>query len=231
MLPIIRTFISLPAGVARMPFWRFTAFTLAGCVPWVLMLAIVGREVGDNWEKWRHNLAYLDYLVLVAVGRPRRLPDPEAATGRRPGEGERGRGRRGGRGGRAGGRRRRLSEVAGAAIPARRAAALGIVQGPAELLPVSSSAHIVLLPWLAGWDWERLDPEVRKSFEVALHAGAAAALLLGQRRVIAEELRALRPPARLGPRSSPSCRRRSPASSGSGRSSAGWAGRGRPPPG
>ena len=64
-----------------------------------------------------------------------------------------------------------------------------MVQGPAELLPVSSSAHLVLVPWLAGWDWERLDPELRKSFEVALHAGAAAALLIGQRRVIAEELR------------------------------------------
>jgi undecaprenyl-diphosphatase len=63
------------------------------------------------------------------------------------------------------------------------------VQGPAELLPVSSSAHIVLLPWLAGWDWERLDPEVRKSFEVALHTGAAAALLIGQRQAIAAELR------------------------------------------
>lgn len=68
---------------------------------------------------------------------------------------------------------------------------LGIVQGPAELLPVSSSAHIVLLPWLAGWDWEALDPEVRKSFEVALHAGAAAALIVGQRELIAEELREL----------------------------------------
>jgi undecaprenyl-diphosphatase len=67
--------------------------------------------------------------------------------------------------------------------------ALGIVQGPAELLPVSSSAHIVLVPWLAGWDWEQIDPEARKSFEVALHAGAAAALLIGQRRTIAEELR------------------------------------------
>jgi undecaprenyl-diphosphatase len=66
--------------------------------------------------------------------------------------------------------------------------ALGFVQGPAELLPVSSSAHIVLVPWLAGWDWEAVDPEVRKSFEVALHTGAAAALLVGQRRVIAEEL-------------------------------------------
>jgi undecaprenyl-diphosphatase len=86
-----------------------------------------------------------------------------------------------------------LSEVPGATIPAPRAVALGMVQGPAELLPVSSSAHIVLVPWLAGWDWEHLDPEVRKSFEVALHAGAAAALLLGQRRVIAEELRAFDP--------------------------------------
>jgi undecaprenyl-diphosphatase len=70
-----------------------------------------------------------------------------------------------------------------------RALALGMVQGPAELLPVSSSAHIVLVPWLVGWDWEAVDPELRKSFEVALHGGAAAALLIGQRRVIAEELR------------------------------------------
>ena len=76
-------------------------------------------------------------------------------------------------------------------IPASRALALGLVQGPAEMLPVSSSAHIVLLPWLAGWDWERLDPEMRKSFEVALHAGAAAALLIGQRQAIAAELRSL----------------------------------------
>jgi undecaprenyl-diphosphatase len=74
-------------------------------------------------------------------------------------------------------------------IPAGRAIALGVVQGPAELLPVSSSAHIVLVPWLAGWDWDAVDPELRKSFEVALHAGAAVALLIGQRRLIAEELR------------------------------------------
>jgi undecaprenyl-diphosphatase len=82
-----------------------------------------------------------------------------------------------------------LSEALDGRIPTRRAAALGIVEGPAELLPISSSAHIVLLPWLAGWDWEAIDPEVRKSFEVALHAGAALALMIGQRRVIAEELR------------------------------------------
>lgn len=83
-----------------------------------------------------------------------------------------------------------MSGAADGRIPAKRAVALGVVQGPAELLPVSSSAHIVLLPWLAGWDWDAIDPEVRKSFEVALHAGAAAALLVGQRKLIAEELRA-----------------------------------------
>ncbi len=79
--------------------------------------------------------------------------------------------------------------MSGGRLPASRAIALGIVQGPAELLPVSSSAHIVLVPWLMGWDWDAIDPEVRKSFEVALHTGAAAALLIGQRRLIAEELR------------------------------------------
>jgi undecaprenyl-diphosphatase len=69
-----------------------------------------------------------------------------------------------------------------------KAIALGVIQGPTELLPVSSSAHLTLVPWLADWDTEKLDPELRKSFEVALHAGAAAALLIGQRRVIADEL-------------------------------------------
>jgi undecaprenyl-diphosphatase len=72
----------------------------------------------------------------------------------------------------------------------RRAAALGAIQGPTELLPVSSSAHLSLVPWLAGWPWHELDPESRKSFEVALHAGTAAALLIGQRRLITQELRA-----------------------------------------
>ena len=65
MLPIIRTFISLPAGVAKMPFWRFTVLTLLGCIPWVLMLALVGQAVGENWEEWRDHLHYLDYAVVV----------------------------------------------------------------------------------------------------------------------------------------------------------------------
>jgi membrane protein DedA with SNARE-associated domain len=67
MLPIVRTFISLPAGIARMPFWRFTALTALGCIPWVLMLGIIGREVGDRWEQWRDHLHYLDYAVIAGL--------------------------------------------------------------------------------------------------------------------------------------------------------------------
>ena len=67
MLPIIRTFISLPAGVARMPFWRFTVLTVIGCIPWVLALTLIGQAVGANWEDWRDNLHYLDYVVLAAI--------------------------------------------------------------------------------------------------------------------------------------------------------------------
>jgi membrane protein DedA with SNARE-associated domain len=67
MLPIVRTFISLPAGVARMPFWRFSLFTLAGCIPWVLMLTFIGKQAGDNWEDWKDNLHYVDYAVAAAI--------------------------------------------------------------------------------------------------------------------------------------------------------------------
>jgi membrane protein DedA with SNARE-associated domain len=89
MLPIIRTFISLPAGVARMPFWRFSVLTLAGCVPWVLMLTWIGKAAGDNWEQWKDSLHYFDYLVLALIvggaiylllRRRRRPPAAEAAS-------------------------------------------------------------------------------------------------------------------------------------------------------
>jgi undecaprenyl-diphosphatase len=73
-------------------------------------------------------------------------------------------------------------------ISHRQAIALGLVQGPTELLPVSSTAHISLVPWLLGWRWHDLDAEARKSFEAALHGGTAAALLIGLRGEIADEL-------------------------------------------
>jgi membrane protein DedA with SNARE-associated domain len=67
MLPIIRTFISLPAGVARMPFWRFTVLTTLGCIPWVFMLAFIGKQAGDRWEDWKEHLHYIDYAVIAAI--------------------------------------------------------------------------------------------------------------------------------------------------------------------
>ena len=73
----------------------------------------------------------------------------------------------------------------------RHAVALGLLQGPTELLPVSSSAHTTLIPWLAGWPYADLDPELRKSFEVALHAGAAAALAIDMRTELIEAARTL----------------------------------------
>jgi undecaprenyl-diphosphatase len=73
------------------------------------------------------------------------------------------------------------------ALSLRHAVALGLAQGPTELLPVSSSAHTILIPFLAGWPYAELDPELRKSFEVALHAGAALALALDMRGELVEE--------------------------------------------
>ncbi len=67
MLPVIRTFISLPAGVARMPFWRFTLLTIAGCLPRVLMLTFIGKQAGDNWASWKDSLHYVDYAVVAAI--------------------------------------------------------------------------------------------------------------------------------------------------------------------
>ena len=67
MLPVVRTFISLPAGVARMPFWRFTVFTVLGCLPWVWLLAYIGLRAGDNWDQWKDNLHYVDYAVVAAI--------------------------------------------------------------------------------------------------------------------------------------------------------------------
>jgi undecaprenyl-diphosphatase len=71
------------------------------------------------------------------------------------------------------------------------AVALGALHGPAELLPISSSGHIALVPWLLSWDYVELDDELRKSFEVVLHAGTAAALLITLRDEVGEALHGL----------------------------------------
>ncbi len=76
------------------------------------------------------------------------------------------------------------------------AVALGLLHGPAELLPISSSGHVTLVPWLLGWGYPDLDPELRKSFEVVLHAGTAAALLIMLRDEVTHTVKSASP--RLG---------------------------------
>src|SRR5207244_6227369 len=50
LIPIVRAFISLPAGVARMPFWRFTVYTVLGSIPWIFGLAGAGFLLGQRWR-------------------------------------------------------------------------------------------------------------------------------------------------------------------------------------
>jgi membrane protein DedA with SNARE-associated domain len=76
LLPVVRTFISLPAGIARMPPARFGIYTLAGCIPWTAALAWAGYAVGANWQhvvSAFHGATYviaavIVLLVVIAVG-------------------------------------------------------------------------------------------------------------------------------------------------------------------
>jgi undecaprenyl-diphosphatase len=74
-------------------------------------------------------------------------------------------------------------------LSVRQAVALGLIQGPAEVLPVSSSGHLVLVPALLRWPYADLPADVRKAFEVALHTGAGLALALLLRDDVAAAIR------------------------------------------
>jgi membrane protein DedA with SNARE-associated domain len=67
MLPIVRTFISLPAGIARMSIWKFSFFTLAGSLPWVLFLTYIGIITGENWPKIEVYFRKFDWLIVILL--------------------------------------------------------------------------------------------------------------------------------------------------------------------
>jgi membrane protein DedA with SNARE-associated domain len=67
MLPIVRTFISLPAGIARMPVWKFSLFTFIGSLPWVLFLTYIGVITGENWSKIEVYFRKFDWLVIILL--------------------------------------------------------------------------------------------------------------------------------------------------------------------
>jgi membrane protein DedA with SNARE-associated domain len=87
LLPVIRTFISLPAGIARVPFLPFLAYAFLGSLPWSWVLAYVGMLLGEHWERVGGVLHSLDMVIVLALVAgvawflwrhwPRRVPQPE----------------------------------------------------------------------------------------------------------------------------------------------------------
>lgn len=67
MLPVIRTFISLPAGIARMNLGRFVFFTIAGSLPWNFALAYAGYLLGENWDRLSNIFQWLDIVVIITA--------------------------------------------------------------------------------------------------------------------------------------------------------------------
>lgn len=67
ILPVVRSAFPYAAGAAQVPFRRFAVLVVLGSIPWVVGLAVLGREVGHGWQTWRHHLEYVDYIGAVVV--------------------------------------------------------------------------------------------------------------------------------------------------------------------
>lgn len=67
LVPFVRAFVSLPAGVARMSLTRFTVLTALGSLPWVIALALAGHALGANWTSVRQGFEYVDYAIVALI--------------------------------------------------------------------------------------------------------------------------------------------------------------------
>lgn len=67
LLPVVRTFISVPAGISRMPIWQFTVYTFAGAFIWSTGLAYGGYKLGENYEDLRAWMRPLDYPIAAII--------------------------------------------------------------------------------------------------------------------------------------------------------------------
>lgn len=65
LLPAVRTFISLPAGVAKMPFWKFCVYTFLGSLPWSFVLTYAGIIMGENWKGLEIYFRKFDWAIAV----------------------------------------------------------------------------------------------------------------------------------------------------------------------
>lgn len=66
-LPIVRTFISLPAGISGMNFWRFIIYTVLGSLPWTILFIYLGMKLGENWARVRIMFEEFDTVILILV--------------------------------------------------------------------------------------------------------------------------------------------------------------------
>ncbi|HMI99850.1 MAG TPA: DedA family protein [Gaiellaceae bacterium] len=65
--PVVRSFVSIPAGLARMPIGRFTVLTAVGCIPWCFGIAGAGWALGSRYERFHHDFRYAEIAVFLAV--------------------------------------------------------------------------------------------------------------------------------------------------------------------
>lgn len=67
LMPVVRTFISLPAGISGMNFWRFVFFSFIGSLPWCFFLTFLGLKMGQNWDDLKYWFHRLDVVVIAAI--------------------------------------------------------------------------------------------------------------------------------------------------------------------
>ena len=67
LLPVIRAFISLPAGITRMKFTKFIVYSFVGSLPWVFVLTYIGVILGDNWSMLEHYWTYVDVIMVLGI--------------------------------------------------------------------------------------------------------------------------------------------------------------------
>jgi len=67
MTPVVRSFVSIPAGIARMPLGRFTLYSVLGTIPWCFGIAGAGWALGSSWETFHHDFRYVEVLVAVGI--------------------------------------------------------------------------------------------------------------------------------------------------------------------
>lgn len=92
MIPLVRAFVSLPAGIAKMPLGRFTVLSLIGTIPWVIALAFAGHALGGDWTSVRKGFEYVDYVIVAlliigivyAIVRRRRRGPADEGTDTKP---------------------------------------------------------------------------------------------------------------------------------------------------